>query len=418
MAADYARSDQFRGARIHLCDLAGLEIRDCEVSGLKIVDCYGGNIYLGGDFERLVVNDVDVTAYVEGELDRQHPTRVLAREAASPDDYRGAWNSIETLWEATLDRARLLPEAMLHEQVDGEWSFVETQRHLLFANDAWLGSAVLEEEAPYHPWGFPAGGMEPDAAAKLGLSLDATPTLDEVLVPRLARMATLRRVVEELTEAELDRVCGQKPAQPYPDREYVVRRCLTVVLKEEAEHHRYAVRDLTVLEDRRNGHLRFRALRPTDVEFVRGLAQDERVIRYVGNGQPWRDTYVQQRFSDALANGNPPDRELRWFIAETPAGSDVGLLALTMRPHETEIGYWVSPACWGNGYGTRILEQALTIAGKARPALPVTATVHRENLASRHLLENAGFVAAEPDSTTAPDELAYQHPPITTSEAP
>jgi hypothetical protein len=33
MAAEYAQSDQFRGARIHLCDLAGLEIRDCEVSG-------------------------------------------------------------------------------------------------------------------------------------------------------------------------------------------------------------------------------------------------------------------------------------------------------------------------------------------------------------------------------------------------
>ncbi len=73
MPAEYAQSDQFRGARIHLCDLAGLEIRDCDVSGLKIVDCYGGDVYLGGDFERLVVNDVDVTAYVEAELDRRHP---------------------------------------------------------------------------------------------------------------------------------------------------------------------------------------------------------------------------------------------------------------------------------------------------------------------------------------------------------
>ena len=73
MTAEYAQSDQFRGARILLSDLAGLEIRDCEVSGLKIVDCYGGDVYLGGDFERLVVNDVDVTAYVEAELDRQHP---------------------------------------------------------------------------------------------------------------------------------------------------------------------------------------------------------------------------------------------------------------------------------------------------------------------------------------------------------
>ena len=248
MVSEYVQSDRFRGARIHLCDLTGLEIRDCEVTGLKIVDCYGGDVYLGGDFERLVVNDVDVTAYVEAELDRRHPARVLAREAASPEDYRAAWDAIEALWAATLDRARQLPEAELHERVGGEWSFVETHRHLLFACDAWLGNAVLEEEAPYHPLGFPAGGMPPEESAKLGLTLEATPTLDEVLAPRRARMAAMRRVVDGLTVAELDRVCGRKPADPYPDQEYVVRRCLKVVLKEEAEHHRYAVRDLAVLE--------------------------------------------------------------------------------------------------------------------------------------------------------------------------
>ncbi|MEI8408843.1 MULTISPECIES: DinB family protein [unclassified Kribbella] len=248
MAAEYVESDQFRGGRIHLCELAGLEIRDCEVSGLKIVDCYGSDVYLGGDFERVVVNDVDVTAYVEAELDRQHPTRVLARDAASPDDYRAAWDAIEALWEETLKRARMLPEATLHERVNDEWSFVETHRHLLFASDAWLGNAVLEEEAPYHPLGYTAGGMPAEESAKLGLTLDATPTLDEVLAARFARMATMRRVVDGLTEAELDRVCGRKPADPYPEQEYVVRRCLKVILKEEAEHHRYAVRDLAVLE--------------------------------------------------------------------------------------------------------------------------------------------------------------------------
>ena len=166
MPAEYAQSDQFRGARIHLCDLAGLEIRDCDVSGLKIVDCYGGDVYLGGGFERLVVNDVDVTAYVEAELDRLHPNRVLARDAASSVEYRAAWDAIETQWEETLDRARLLPEAKLHEQVNGEWSFVETQRHLLMAGDAWIGNAVLEEDAPYHPLGLPYGGMPPEAVGE------------------------------------------------------------------------------------------------------------------------------------------------------------------------------------------------------------------------------------------------------------
>ncbi|WP_410675839.1 hypothetical protein [Amycolatopsis sp. cmx-4-68] len=109
MVPEYAQSDEFRGARIHLCDLGGLEIRDCEVTGLKIVDCYGSDVYLGGYFERLVVNDVDVTTYVEAELDRRHPARALARNVASPGDYRAAWDAIGALWGATLNQARLLP---------------------------------------------------------------------------------------------------------------------------------------------------------------------------------------------------------------------------------------------------------------------------------------------------------------------
>lgn len=253
---EFLKSDQFKGGRIHLSDLAGLEIRDCEVDGLKIVDCYGSDVSIDGAFERLTVNDVDVTAYVESELDRRHPARAVAREAESPDDYRAAWDLIEGLWATTLERARKLPEAKLQERVDGEWSFVETHRHLLFASDAWLGNAVLEESDPYRPLGYPSGGMPTEESAKLGLTLDATPTLDEVLTLRFARMAVMRRTVDALTVAELDRVCGRKPADPYPEQEYVVRRCLKVILKEEAEHHRYAVRDLAVLEGVGSGQVR------------------------------------------------------------------------------------------------------------------------------------------------------------------
>ncbi|KHL11119.1 DinB family protein [Mumia flava] len=250
MPDDDIATGQLRGARIHLSDLAGLEIRDCDVSGLKIVDCYGDRVALSGAFERVLVNDVDVTAYVQAELDRVEPARALARDADSPDDYRSTWDALESVWDATIERARRLPEAALHERVDGEWSFVETQRHLLFASDAWLGNAVLEEHAPYHPLGCPADGMPAADTARLGLTLDAEPTLEDVLAPRRARMATMRATVGRLTDDELDRVCGRKPADPYPDQTYVVRRCLKVVLKEEAEHHRYAVRDLAVLEGR------------------------------------------------------------------------------------------------------------------------------------------------------------------------
>ena len=244
---EYSHSEQLRGARIHLCDLAGAEIRDCEVSGLKIVDCYGVDVYLGGDFTRLVVNDVDVTSYVADELDRRHPARVLVREATTPQEYRTAWKAVEALWAGTFERARTLPEGTLKERVDGEFSFLETHRHLLFASDAWLGSCVLDDPDPYHPLGLPAGGMAADDVAKLGLTPDATPSREEVLALRLQRLATMRELLAGITEADLDRTCGRKPAEPYPDQTYVVRRCLTVVLQEEVEHHRYSVRDLDAL---------------------------------------------------------------------------------------------------------------------------------------------------------------------------
>ncbi len=244
----YVNSDRFRDAMIRQSDLSGLEIRDCWFEErLKIVDCYGRDVYLAGDFGRIVVNDVDVTAYVEAELDRAEPNRVLAREAQTAAEIRAAWAAIEETWAATVEQARALPEELLHERVDEEWSFIETQRHLLYASDKWLGNPVLEEDEPYHPLGYgPAGADETGA----GLTVDADPSLEQILEPRLARMGTMRAYVSGVTDADLDQLCTRKPIGNDPDADYEVRRCLKVVLAEEAEHHRYAVRDLAVLTSR------------------------------------------------------------------------------------------------------------------------------------------------------------------------
>lgn len=240
----YVGSDRFRDALITQSDVSGLEIRDCWFEErLKIVDCWGRDVYLGGDFERIVVNDVDVTAYVQGELDRIHPSRRLAREAETADEIRSVWYLLETEWAATTERVRAMSEEKQRERVDGEWSFVETLRHLLFASDKWFGNCVLEEEAPYHPLGYgPAGSDE-----GTGIDTSVEAGFDEVLEARLARMATIRGYVAGLTDEDLDRLCRRRPVGGYPDAEFSVRRCLKVVLDEEAEHHRYALRDLAAL---------------------------------------------------------------------------------------------------------------------------------------------------------------------------
>jgi len=81
---------------------------------------------------------------VEAELNRRYPDRAKMR----PDDadgYREAWAALERLWPQTVARARRLDPDLLHERVDGEYSFIETLRHLVFATDAWSTASTPNE---------------------------------------------------------------------------------------------------------------------------------------------------------------------------------------------------------------------------------------------------------------------------------
>ena len=240
-------ADSFRGVHFVGQDFRGATWRDSDLSEIRIVDCYLLGVTLSGEIDRVVVNDVDVTAYVEGELDRRHPERAVVRTAQSAAELRAAWVLLGGLWDELVARAAQWPEAVPQSRVDDEWSLVETLRHLLFATDAWVGRAVLDEEDPYHPLGLPADGYPADDAAAIGLDLAARPTFADVLAARATRHATVTTVLGAITDAELDRVCRRAPGPGYPDEERTVRRCLRVVLREECEHHRYMVRDLAAL---------------------------------------------------------------------------------------------------------------------------------------------------------------------------
>jgi hypothetical protein len=166
-----------------------------------------------------------------------------------PAGFRAAWDAVERLWAGTVERAARLRPELLHESVDGEWSFIETLRHLVFATDAWIGRGVLGDPSPWDPLDLPWDEMQDTP----GVPRDRTvrPSLDEVLKLRRDRMATVRHVIEGLTEESLaghtEPVEG--PGWPEP-RSYPVRECLLTVLNEEWEHRLYAERDLAILRSR------------------------------------------------------------------------------------------------------------------------------------------------------------------------
>jgi hypothetical protein len=255
--ADFVRAD-LRGSRFERVDLSGAQFRAADLADARFrgVDLHGVvmrgvelvNVDIHGEIENLTINGVDIAPLVNAELDRRYPDRAMMRPV-DPAGFREAWNIVERLWGGTVERARRLPPELLHESVDGEWSFIETLRHLAFATDSWIRRAILGDPSPWDPLDLPWDEM-PDTP---GVPRDrqVRPSLDAVLELRRDRMSTVRQVIEGLTDESLDGHTEPVGGPGWPEpRSYPVRECLLVILNEEWEHRLYAERDLNALETR------------------------------------------------------------------------------------------------------------------------------------------------------------------------
>ena len=236
-AAEFVDAD-LRGARFVGADLSGVVMRGVEVRGADIDAPW---LFDGETYVR--VNGVNVIPFVEAELNRRFPGREL-RRAGDPDGLRAAWATLERTWEATLERVAAMPAGTVDVSVGGEWSFAQTLRHLVLATDTWLGRAILEIEQPFHPIGQTDASAEADGL-DMSIFTTVTPSYAEVLEVRAGRVAMVRDFLATVTSEEL----ASTRKNPWePEYQETTLSCLHVILQEEWEHHRYAVRDLDAIE--------------------------------------------------------------------------------------------------------------------------------------------------------------------------
>jgi DinB superfamily/Pentapeptide repeats (8 copies) len=215
-------------------DLREARFRDVDMAGVKISHASMVNVDIDGLIDNVTINGVDVTQYVN-ERDPWYPLRAMLL----PTDVNGmrtTWIALEQQWARTTERARHRDDEHVHTSVNGEWSFAQTLRHLVFAMDKWFSVPILGDET-FHPIGMPnSGSVDFDWP---GLDPNASPTFDEILQVRADRVARLRDFLATLQSSEFTREVDifENGSTPLKD-------CIGVVFEEEFQHNRYATRDL------------------------------------------------------------------------------------------------------------------------------------------------------------------------------
>jgi DinB superfamily/Pentapeptide repeats (8 copies) len=234
-------------ARFEDQDLTDAEFRECDLTRARLIGVVMQDAVIDGLVSNLVVNGVEVASYVEAELDRRHPVRLLIR-SADPADLLEAFRQLRADWAATLERLPGMPKGSEHQRVGGEWSAVETLRHLVFVHDSWFRRCCLGSTKPFTAIGL-ASEFVPDQEEQ-GLDRTATPSLDDVLAVREAHGAELGGWLSTVTPDELAAPAPVPAGQGWPPyaRGKSVLECVHVVLGEEWAHHGFCVRDLDLLE--------------------------------------------------------------------------------------------------------------------------------------------------------------------------
>ena len=224
------------GAVFWGADLRGARFRDVNLTDVAISHAWLVNVDIDALVEKVVINGVDVTDYVN-ERDPWYPLRAMLRPS-DPEGMRAAWAALEDEWANTIARALALPEAKLHESVNDEWSFVQTLRHLVFAMDKWFTAPILGEG--FHPIGLPNSGSVdfpwPD------LVYDLRPSVAEALAVRADRATRFRDYLATVAVDDLSRAVDVLENGTNP-----IQECLYTVFEEEFWHDRYARRDLEQL---------------------------------------------------------------------------------------------------------------------------------------------------------------------------
>ncbi|NLJ54590.1 MAG: DinB family protein [Intrasporangiaceae bacterium] len=236
---------QFSQVRFDGSRFQNISWHNVTMSSVELVD-----VEIGGDVWNLRINGVDIGPLIDAELNRRDPDRHLVfqelRESRSVEDYRKGWGVIEHRWTELIDRVRELPEGSEHRSVAGEWSLVQTLRHISYAVAAWIERVALGVEDPFVDTDLPWD--EAPADIPRPVDRDARIALDDAVGVWRRRQQTVRDFLESLTTEDLERTVSTAGDSWPQVTDFPLAEAVHIAVTEVWEHHQFAQRDLHAIE--------------------------------------------------------------------------------------------------------------------------------------------------------------------------
>lgn len=130
-----------------------------------------------------------------------------------------------------------------------------------------------------------------------------------------------------------------------------------------------------------------------DFDAFSEVARDPQVMHYIADGEPWPDSRIgwfmglQKAYQETLGYCN-------WKLTRRDNGELIGFcgMAPLLIANAPEIGWWLKPAHWGNGFALEAAEKVLDVAFSKHDLERVVARAYRQNERSLSLMKRLGMV--------------------------
>jgi len=147
-------------------------------------------------------------------------------------------------------------------------------------------------------------------------------------------------------------------------------------------------------------------LQLSDIDLAVDLWTDPEVVKYICDVPT--EAEIREEMPDSIRRGGNGCIGI-WCIADRRTGDKLGSAYLLPMPTEEddvdydlivmglmpdadiEVGYFLKPSAWGQGYATEVCKRILQFAFQEASLNELVASVDANNLASKNVLEKSGF---------------------------